>query len=118
MVLAASVMFMISGCESKPKASTETYKHSAEKVYAEACVKCHGAHAEGNPEKKGPALNDSNIAELEMELYDVKNGGTNQSSGTEHEVMEHNMKKLFDKGYGYDVKEMAKYIHGKFHKGE
>ncbi|MBD3792068.1 MAG: hypothetical protein IE918_07990, partial [Campylobacterales bacterium] len=46
------------------------------------------------------------------------NAGTNQSSGTEHDIMAHNMKKLAEKGYDYDPKAMAEYIEKSFYKRE
>jgi len=89
-------------------------KYSNSEIYTKMCTKCHGINAEGNPMKKGPALNDQTAHELEMSLYDLKNGGMNQSSGTDHDVMEHNMKKIIEKGMDYDTKEMAKYIEDRF----
>jgi len=47
---------------------------------------------------------------MEEDLFDVKNGGTNQSSGTEHDIMEHNMQKLIEKGYDYDINSMAEFL--------
>ena len=116
--LSVIAMTALTGCGDKGASTSEakTYKLTTEQVYQESCVKCHGANGEGNPEKKTPKLNDRTAAELEQELFDVKNGGTNQSSGTSHEIMEHNMQKLIDKGYDYDVKAMAKYMFGTFHK--
>ncbi len=90
--------------------------YSVSEIYGKMCVKCHGLNAEGNPSKKGPALNDQTAHELEISLYDLINGGMNQSSGTEHEVMEHNMKKIIEKGMDYDPKEMAKYIEDSFYR--
>jgi len=85
-------------------------KYSNAEIYAQMCSKCHGSNAEGNPAKKGPALNDQTAHELEISMYDLKNGGLNQSSGTEHEIMEHNMKKIIEKGMDYDEKSMSEYI--------
>lgn len=85
-------------------------KYSNSEIYEQMCSKCHGLNAEGNPAKKGPALNDMSKHELEISLFDLKSGGLNQSSGTEHEIMEHNMQKIIEKGMDYDVKSMAEYI--------
>jgi len=115
-IVASTVLFLV-GCSSTPDAGKKkVYSKTPAEVYQQACKKCHGEHAEGNPKKKAPALNDRQAGELELDLYDVKNGGTNQSSGTEHEVMEHNMKKLLEKGYDYDPKAMAEYIEKNFYK--
>jgi len=113
MIMATAILFAFSGCTGESKGEAKKYDKSAEEVYKTSCVKCHG---EGNPKKKAPALNDRQAGELELDLYDVKNGGTNQSSGTDHDIMEHNMKKLLAKGYDYDPKEMALYIEKNFYK--
>lgn len=119
-VLSTVAIFGLSGCGNAPESSPEekTYSKTPAEVYAESCVKCHGQNAEGNPEKKGPALNDRQAGELELDLYDVKNAGTNQSSGTEHDIMAHNMKKLAEQGFDYDPKAMAEYIEKSFYKME
>ncbi|MDD2451221.1 c-type cytochrome [Sulfurovum sp.] len=119
-VLSTVAIFGLSGCGNAPESSPEekTYSKTPAEVYAESCVKCHGKNAEGNPAKKGPALNDRQAGELELDLYDVKNSGTNQSSGTEHDIMAHNMKKLAEKGFDYDPKAMAEYIEKSFYKME
>ena len=110
--LTAIVLF--SGCGDKPKADTTKYKFTPAEVYKETCSHCHGLKGEGIAEKKAPALNKQSVQELEMSLFDIKNGGLGQSTATEHDVMEHNMKKLADKGYSYDVKMMANYLHTTF----
>jgi cytochrome c553 len=119
-VLSTVAIFGLSGCGNAPESSPEekTYSKTPAEVYAESCVKCHGQNAEGNPKKKGPALNDRQAGELELDLYDVKNAGTNQSSGTEHDIMAHNMKKLAEQGFDYDPKAMAEYIEKSFYKME
>ncbi len=91
------------------------HKYTVSEIYGEMCAKCHGVNAEGNPAKKGPALNDMTAHEIESELYSIQNEGMNQSSGTNHEVMEHNQAKIEKKGMKYDPKEMAKYIEGHFY---
>ena len=119
MLMTAATALVLTGCLDGGTAGAGekiTYSKTSAEVYTQSCVKCHGKNAEGLKEKKAPALNDRQAGELELDLYDVKNGGTNQSSGTEHDVMEHNMKKLFDKGYNYDPKDMAQYIEKNFYK--
>jgi cytochrome c553 len=108
--LASIAFFALTACSGEKAAETKTYKYSTAEVYKQTCFKCHGQNGEGNPEKKTPALNDRTAGEMAQDLYDVKNGGTNQSSGTEHEIMEHNMQKLMDKGYDYDINSMAEYL--------
>ncbi len=115
-LLSVGAVFALTGCNDGPTGEKITYAKSAQEVYDQSCKKCHGANGEGNTEKKAPALNDRQAGELELDLYDVKNGGTNQSSGTDHDIMEHNMKKLIDKGYDYDPKAMALYIEKSFFK--
>ncbi len=85
-------------------------KYSNSEIYIKMCSKCHGMNGEGNPKKKGPALNDQTAHELEISLFDLKSGGLNQSSGTDHDIMEHNMKKIIEKGMNYEPKSMAEYI--------
>jgi len=99
------------GCSGEKKnTEVKTYKYSTTEVYEKSCSKCHGLNGEGNVEKKTPALNDRTAGEMAQDLFDVKNGGTNQSSGTDHEIMEHNMQKLVDKGFDYDINSMAEYM--------
>ena len=110
-ILSAFAVMALTGCgEKAAPVEVKTYKYSTVEVYEKSCIKCHGKFGEGNPEKKTPALNDRTADEMAQDLYDVKNGGTNQSSGTDHEIMEHNMQKLIDKGYDYDVKSMAEFL--------
>jgi cytochrome c553 len=112
LTLATAAIFALTGCGDKtaPKEVTK-YKYTTVQVYEKTCIKCHGANGEGNPEKKTPALNDRTPAEMAEDLYDVKNGGTGYGgSGTDHEIMEHNMQKLIDKGYDYDINSMAEFL--------
>ena len=108
--LTTAAFIALAGCSGEKAATTKTYKYTTVQVYEKSCIKCHGVHGEGNPAKKTPALNDRTAGEMAEDLYDVKNGGTNQSSGTDHEIMEHNMKKLVDKGYDYDINSMAEFL--------
>lgn len=108
--LATIAFLALSACSADKPAEAKTYKYSTVEVYEKSCIKCHGKHGEGNPAKKTPALNDRTAGEMAQDLYDVKNGGANQSSGTDHEIMEHNMQKLVDKGYDYDVNSMAEFL--------
>ena len=107
-------LIALSGCGDKPKSDVAKYKYSPAEVYKQTCSHCHGEKGEGLAEKKAPAINKQTIQELEMSLFDIKNGGLGQSTATEHEVMEHNMKKLAEKGYDYDVKMMASYLFNTF----
>ena len=114
----ATAMLTMVGCgnsDSNAGGEKVTYSKTAQEVYTQSCYKCHGDKAQGLTEKKTPAMNDRQAGELELDLYDVKNDGTNQSSGTEHDKMAHNMKKLFEKGFAYDPKEMAIYIEKNFY---
>jgi len=116
-LIAVAALFAFAGCSKTPGAGEKiTYSKSPKEVYDSSCAKCHADDGSGVPEKKGPALNDRQAAELELDLYDVKNGSTNQSSGTEHDIMEHNMKKLIEKGYDYDPKAMAEFLEKSFYK--
>ncbi len=80
------------------------------------CSKCHGLNAEGNPKKKGPALNDKTSHEIEADLIEIQDSEMNQSSGSDHEVMEHNQQKIEQKGMKYEPKSMAEYIESHFYK--
>lgn len=114
-LFAATALLLLSGCENKPKAEVITYKYTPAEVYKATCAHCHGDKGEGIAEKKGPALNKKTVQEFEMDLFDVKNGGlSGQSTASEHDIMEHNMKKLAEKGYTYDTKAMAKYLFNTF----
>jgi len=115
-LLSVGAILALTGCNDEPTGEKITYSKTPQEVYSQSCKKCHGDDASGNTKKKAPALNDRQAGELELDLYDVKNGGTNQSSGTEHDIMEHNMKKLIEKGFDYDPKAMAQYIEKSFFK--
>ena len=116
-LISASAMLLFVGCGGEGSAGDKiTYSKSAKEVYETSCKKCHGDNGEGNVKKKAPALNDRQAGELELDLYDVKNGGLNQSSATEYDVMEHNMQKLIAKGYDYDPKAMAQFLEKSFYK--
>jgi len=110
--LSAVAIFALTGCgDKKAPEEVKTYKYTTVQVYEKSCIKCHGAKGEGNPDKHTPALNDRTPDEMAEDLYDVKNGGTGfGGSGTDHEIMEHNMQKLIDKGYDYDIKSMAEFL--------
>ncbi|HDQ16114.1 MAG TPA: c-type cytochrome [Bacteroidetes bacterium] len=115
--IATLVAIALTACSTEKKeAETKTYKMSAEEVYKASCTKCHGAHGEGKTEKKTPRFDDKTAAELEYALFDIKKGGITFTTGTDHEIMEHNMQKLIDQGYDYDIKSMAQYIHSTFKK--
>ncbi len=84
-------------------------------IFQEKCSKCHGAHAEGNPAKKGPALNSESIAYLRMEMTDLQgNLSLTGDSFSDHAKMEHNMKRLEEIGYSIDPDGMARYIYNNF----
>ena len=93
--------------------SNEMKAYSVSEIYKRMCSKCHGMNAEGNPKKKGPAINDMTKSELEMELYDLQSDGF-QSSGSGNEVMTHNQKKIEAKGMDYHPEDMATYIYFNF----
>lgn len=115
-ILGASIALLTVGCGEKetPK-EVVNYTHTTSEVYTQMCAKCHGEKGEGNPKKKGPAFNDQTVQELKMGITDFKNGGTGvNSGGTEHEVMEHNMKRIKEKGLDYDTDAMAQYIYDNF----
>jgi len=97
---------------SKPK-SVGMKAYSVSEIYKRMCSKCHGMNAEGNPKKKGPALNDMTKNEIEMELYDIQSDGF-QSSGSSNEVMSHNQQKIEEKGMTYHPEDMATYIYYNF----
>ena len=84
-------------------------------IFKEKCSKCHGAHAEGNPAKKGPALNNEDVGYLQMEMSDLQGDLTlTGDTLSDHAKMEHSMKRLEELGYKVDPVEMAKYIYNNF----
>jgi cytochrome c553 len=87
--------------------------YSMAEIYNGACALCHGKNAEGNPEKKGPALNNLSESELAYELFNLSVNGS-QSSGSDHEIMEHNQDKIEQKGMSYHPDDMARYIYTTF----
>lgn len=91
-------------------------EYSVAQIYDQMCSKCHGQNGEGNPEKKGPPLNDMSKSELAYSLFDLVSNGS-QSSGSTNEVMEHNQKKIVKKGMTYHPDDMALYIYSTFNKG-
>lgn len=116
--LAVAAIFGLNGCGNSPESSPEakTYSKTSQQVWEGKCFKCHGKNAEGMTDKKTPPMNDRQAGELELDLFDVKNDGLNQSSGTQHDKMAHNMKKLMEKGWDYDPKSMAEFIEKSFYK--
>lgn len=86
-------------------------------IFDQKCSKCHGLHAEGNPIKKGPALNDKSVGYLQMEIADLKGELTlTGSTIAEHEKMDHSMKRLKELGYMVNPDKMANYIYTNFNK--
>ncbi len=84
-------------------------------IFKQKCSKCHGAHAEGNPAKKGPALNKEDVGYLQMEMSDLQGDLTlTGETLSDHAKMEHSMKRLEELGYKVDPVEMAKYIYNNF----
>jgi cytochrome c553 len=120
MLITTVAVFTLSGCGATGNnggGDAITYKMTPKQVWEQSCHKCHGDKAEGLTDKKTPAMNDRQAGELELDLFDVKNEGINMSSGTDHDKMAHNMKKLMDKGYNYDPTAMAKFIEESFYLG-
>jgi len=114
-ILGISFALLVAGCEKKEEKKVVNYKYTTAEVYTNMCSKCHGKNGEGNPKKKGPALNDQTVQELKLSITDYKNGGSGvNSGGTEHEVMEHNYQKIKEKGMDYDTDAMAQYIYDNF----
>jgi cytochrome c553 len=114
----AFALFALVGCGDSGNAGggeKVTYSNTVKEVWEQKCHKCHGEKAEGRTDKKTPPMNDRQWGELELDLYDVKNDGTNQSSGTDHDKMAHNMQKLMKQGYDYDPKAMAQFIEKNFY---
>lgn len=88
---------------------------SEAEIYAQKCSKCHGDHAEGNPAKKAPALNNKCKGDLLVGILDLQGSLTlTGSSSGKHEDMEHNLKKLEELGYHVDARKMAQYIYTTF----
>lgn len=119
-ILGIACALFVVGCGKKEeKQAPVVYKYTTAEVYTQMCAKCHGDNGEGVPKKKGPALDTQTFNELRMGIIDIKMGGSGvNSGGTDHEIMEHNMKKIIDKGMDYDTDDMAKYIFDNFNKNK
>ncbi len=91
--------------------------HDQAEIFEVKCSKCHGAHAEGNPAKKGPALNKESVNYLWMEMTDLQgNLSLMDETFSEHAKMEHSMQRLEELGYHVNPKTMAEYIFTNFNK--
>lgn len=88
-------------------------EYTQAQIYDAMCQKCHGASAEGNPMKKGPALNDRTEGELAVDIYELEGGGY-QSSGSGHDNMEYNLGVIENKGMKVHANSMAAYIYQTF----
>lgn len=78
------------------------------KIYETQCVKCHGASGEGNPAKKGPAINNKSVGDLQIAIMDLQgNMSINGGSSGNNADMEHNLKVFEKKGYIISPTEMA-----------
>ncbi len=122
-LLATTTLMMFSACSDSTQTKSDTpttYKFTNAQVYNDMCVNCHGKQGEGvadldaRGKPKGPALNNKELYELKLAITDIKNGGLNQSSGTDHEIMEHNYKAIKKKGMDYDTDTMAEYLFNTF----
>lgn len=121
-ILGVAALAVMTGCSDSSKHADEakTYQYTVQQVYTQMCANCHGTHGEGVKEldkygkPKGPAINTQELYELKLAITDIKSGGLNQSSGTDHEIMEHNMKAIKKKGMDYDTDAMAEYIYNNF----
>jgi len=99
-------------CMTVLSAGAMAVEMSNAQIYEKDCKKCHGANGEGNPAKKGPALNDKDINELFDALMNLKEKGFEASK---HEAMTHNMEVLEKKkGIHVDPQTMAKYLYYSF----
>ncbi len=103
-ILSAAALFALNGCGNDTPSSPDpkTYSKAPQAVYETACASCHGAKGEGSD--KVAAINTKQSGELELDLYDVKNGVIAP------DVAEHNMKGLAAKGLDYDPKAMADFM--------
>jgi cytochrome c553 len=85
------------------------------KIYEAQCVKCHGTHGEGNPAKKGPAVNNKSIGDLQIAIMDLQgNMSINGGGSGDHDKMEHNLKSIEKKGYAISSFEMAQFMYNSF----
>lgn len=84
-------------------------------IYQAMCQKCHGQYAEGNPMKKGPALSNKSLGELEVEIYNLDNNAY-WSGRNSHSEMEYNLTVIENKGMHVDADKMAAYIFQSFGK--
>jgi|GEM_PF-1352815 len=85
---------------------------SMEDIYQKTCAHCHGIKGEGVGDKKAPPLNTLPQNTLSYELFNLT--AVTQSSGSDHEIMEHNQRKIEEKGMRYHPDDMARYIYTTF----
>lgn len=86
-----------------------------EVIYNNKCSECHGLTAEGNPVKKGPALNHKSIGDLQITILDLQGElSINGDSSGEHYKMEHNIKSFAKEGYVIKPLEMSKFLYYSF----
>lgn len=87
-------------------------------IYDTQCAKCHGAMAEGVPAKKGPALDNKSVGDMQVEIMDMQgdmsyNGNSGSGSNPD---MEHNLEVFKSRGIIIEPLEMAQYIYNNFNK--
>lgn len=106
---AVLVAVFVSGCA---LGSAVAQVINMETIYQKTCAHCHGQKGEGVAEKKAPPLNTMRLNELSFELFNLT--ATTQSSGSDHEIMEHNQRRIEEKGLRYHPDDMARYIYTTF----
>jgi cytochrome c553 len=110
---ALAIICSLAGVCGVPALSAATTDQAT--IFTEKCSKCHGSKAEGNPAKKGPALNNQSMEYLRLEITDLQ-GDLTMTGDTvaDHVKMEHSMQRLEELGYRVDPDGMAKYIYSSF----
>jgi len=100
--------------EEKAKAVVPTKElvkkdYTIDEIYMAMCIICHSSDGSGNTEKLTPSMRNLSQEEIEKELIEVE-----KDQG--HIIMEHNRGKIIEMGMEYSAKDMASYMHNRFHK--
>ena len=86
-----------------------TEKYTMDQIYNNMCINCHSSDGSGNTEKLTPSMTNLSLEEFKESLIEIENDNG-------HVIMEHNREQIVKKGMKYSAKEMASYLHARFHK--
>ncbi len=111
-ILNLTTAFLVAGALTSSALAVES---NQEVIYNQKCSSCHGLTAEGNPVKKGPALNHKSIGDLQITILDLQGElSINGNSSGDHYQMEHNIQTFAKEGYVIKPLEMSKFLYYSF----